>query len=1707
MKKQKKLVGRRLLALLLTLTMLLGMVPVTAFGAEEPVEISDANGLRAMASTKGSYQLTADIELPGDWTPIVSANGVTLDGNGYTITLNGQPLFRNLYGSDVIKNLILKGTVSSDSSVGALTNSSGAAAIRNCLVYTDVTYTGTGGSDWAPHYVAGIVGSFTGGGSLKNCLYAGTFSQGNAPIYGALANLGFYVSATIGNSIAVGSDRVGMAEGFDSHSVISQGTNTIVANAADFLPESYVDQMNQNTQEGDLTWILKEGTLALQSVVAPDATEDEVDALKDALEDAEKVDTSKIYEAEGWNSFASALERAEAVAAKTGTLKQREVVNATSALTEALDSLRERSFATVDISGDDVISITSADQLEYLESGEKYRLDSDITISGYWFGSYNEMNAILDGNGHTIQITSEPLWDSIGPDGVIQNLGIIGEADLFNVSGAIAKDCSGLIINCWTRSEITSSYSTSNVGNFIANLKSGGAIINSYAAGTVDTAGIAGGLTGNAEENTLIQTSYWQNTIAESAAASSKGIVTGSAVKIRRDFYSDEFLTLLNNGKGTHGKTWNHSSDGYPYFGVEQSYEPDAPMEITYNPQNGGTPVIFSSETGLTVSLAEVSSSLDYKVGTLSAEGAAHWNIEYRDSTVQKPALIADETGELYIYLEGSVEVTVCDSNWNLLARFPLTVSNDEAEALRFSVNGEPIEDGRLTVQGSEVVTLVPEILLDGSWRSVASTLLTYEENGNIHRSGSTIYAEEPGTMTLKATGFGQETTVEITSEYVPVTSIRPAAGGTYVIHGRNANSNSSGEFLDLMLSHGAGTVIVEPENASYRNKWTLESSDTKIAEYMPSSIRAILPKKAGTVVMTAISNDPNLTEPVTGTSQITLKYRNPLTDIIVTDAAIRLGENETIDLPLTFVGSREAMDSGYEYVTEPQMVWNFESRDGGQVEISRSSLGFLTGSTNPDEYCMANPVYKISGLTQGTVVVTGTPLDQTNHLESVTFTVIVGEGEGEAPADNDQLTEDGIRSAQNYLLENIGDGYVYGNEWEVFSLIRSGKSVETNDYLDSVEEKYTSELDETGIDTKPTTIARVAVALGTIGVDASDFREIDLIEMLYSSNRIGEGGNEPMWALIAMDSRDYAVPENAKWTRDKLVSEILTKYQNAETGAFGLNDNVTTSIDMTAMALQALAPYYEQRKDVADAVDKALEYLKGEMNREGGYGTNVEAAAQVLTALTALGIDPTDMEEGFAKSEARNLITNIMSFKVTEGNGFKHTSDALKAQNMSSVQALYSLESYRRLAAGENVLFDLTDVNPKGILQSYLNDAESLKESDYTESGWKMLQDVIKEARAVLNDPDASEDELLEAAEAIAAAITALEPIQGSTGNRPEETMITVSFRLVGDTLHEKADTHVSYITWIKTFDVSVPKGSTVYDVFEKALEKKGLDFVEGQRSYISSIKAPKVLGGYWLGEFDNGPDSGWKYLVNGEYPNVGLRYYWLEDGDSVVWRYVDDDTDDYDAEDKWEEAEDAAPSKDSIQNTLPEEVVPEGTILPFTDVETDIWYRSAVEFAYTNKLFSGVSATEFGPNVTMNRAMLVTVLHKMAGNPEADTAATAFGDVGSGRYYSDAVKWAVSKGLVSGYSDGNFGPSDPITRQQLAFILWNYSGKPEAEKVLTNSDADNISNYAKEAMQWAVETGVMSGRANGQLDPKGNATRAEVAQMLKNYIEKVVM
>ena len=181
----------------------------------------------------------------------------------------------------------------------------------------------------------------------------------------------------------------------------------------------------------------------------------------------------------------------------------------------------------------------------------------------------------------------------------------------------------------------------------------------------------------------------------------------------------------------------------------------------------------------------------------------------------------------------------------------------------------------------------------------------------------------------------------------------------------------------------------------------------------------------------------------------------------------------------------------------------------------------------------------------------------------------------------------------------------------------------------------------------------------------------------------------------------------------------------------------------------------------------------------------------------------------------------------------------------------------------------------------------------------------------------------------------------------------------------------------------------------------------------------------------------------------------------------------------------------------------------LPFFDVNKSDWYYDSVKYAYDSNIIKGTDINEFKPEDQLTRAMLVTILHRMEGMPY-QSGTSKFPDVqNTSEYYYEAVKWATNNKIVSGYSNGKFGPNDPITREQLSVILnqyCRYKGKYKAVNANYGKfkDSSTISSFAKWGMNWAVGSGIING-SNGYLYPQGTATRAEASAMLSNYCKTI--
>lgn len=268
------------------------------------------------------------------------------------------------------------------------------------------------------------------------------------------------------------------------------------------------------------------------------------------------------------------------------------------------------------------------------------------------------------------------------------------------------------------------------------------------------------------------------------------------------------------------------------------------------------------------------------------------------------------------------------------------------------------------------------------------------------------------------------------------------------------------------------------------------------------------------------------------------------------------------------------------------------------------------------------------------------------------------------------------------------------GGEWMVLGLSRSGRDVPGADVYYNGVVSYAQSMDRYGRIPGETvsTSARIALALAAIGKDPTNVGGKSFLQACDSMSYIKrQGTSGPVWTLIALDSMDY--PTFGDVTRDKLIEAILDR--RMESGAWYISiTNKEDNVDMTAMAIQALAPYYAANADVKAAVDKAVSWLAAVQQADGSFAETAAAAAssescaQVIVALTALGIDPVT-DSRFTKN-GKTVLDALCTFAV-EGGGFRHTASG-ERNGMATEQAYYALAAYYRFVNGQTRLYDMTD-------------------------------------------------------------------------------------------------------------------------------------------------------------------------------------------------------------------------------------------------------------------------------------------------------------------------------------------------------------------------------------------------------------------------------
>lgn len=353
---------------------------------------------------------------------------------------------------------------------------------------------------------------------------------------------------------------------------------------------------------------------------------------------------------------------------------------------------------------------------------------------------------------------------------------------------------------------------------------------------------------------------------------------------------------------------------------------------------------------------------------------------------------------------------------------------------------------------------------------------------------------------------------------------------------------------------------------------------------------------------------------------------------------------------------------------------------------------------------------------------------------------------------------------------------------------------------------------------------------------------------------------------------------------------------------------------------------------------------------------------------------------------------------------------------------------------------------------------------------------------------------------------VTCTAPVR-VTIQMPDGTAVQYGYTTAGEALAEYPS-HLNGKTYTFYEDSNF---ATPIDTATKTYEKDTVIYAKEKKNSSGG----SVF--FWDLKFDTNGGSKIDTVTEWEYSTIDLDEYVPEkEGYKFVGWYADEDltkkidevylTQDTTVYAKWEKIEEEVPEE-------PEEVeeTEETETISFKDVKENDWFYEAVSYAVENGLMSGMSEDIFAPNTPLTREMLAVVLYNVEGQPEG-TEANTFTDVKGDMWYTDAILWANENGIVAGYDNGAYGVGDLITREQFATILYRYAqfkGYDTTQggmAVREFSDYENISDYARPAMAWAVNAGIMGGMDDGTLMPQGKATRAEAATMLMNFCENMV-
>lgn len=763
--------------------------------------------------------------------------------------------------------------------------------------------------------------------------------------------------------------------------------------------------------------------------------------------------------------------------------------------------------------------------------------------------------------------------------------------------------------------------------------------------------------------------------------------------------------------------------------------------------------------------------------------------------------------------------------------------------------------------------------------------------------------------------------------------------------------------------------------------------------------------------------------------------------------------------------------------------------------------------------------------------------------------------------------------SSRAELMRNIAATYAKNSEdWVVFDMAAYAKcgfgdnTTDTENYLNLTINELA------GTSPLVTDRAKAEIILAALGIDSTRLTPLDGAEYSNAAKlaamNLGTSHYTAPWVLLAEQAGQMKLSDKQRSSMISLLTSSLGPDGLFVTKWAG---EIFADPDTTGTVLAALAEYNTSEYPKVQAfVHKAVEGLSKAQSSNGSYG-NVNSDAMVIIGLTAIGIDPATNAR-FVKGGC-SLADALLLYVNNTRNGF--TTAAVGAVNGESTQkavALATEQGFRALVALEK--FE----SLSGDSKSFNIYTQTAKTSQSGQSGSTTVITPNKPSKGFTSNgagtvPSTSTDS----------------GTGGSAGSTTTAKWISVAVSIEPG----------SGSTWYSG-SVRVAEGATVEQALETAAAQAGL-VLNIKAGYLRAI----TRNGETLGQYNEGPNSGWMYKVNGAMPSVGMSGYTLKAGDQILLYYTADYTKEF-GTGSWDKPSSggAVGKTETVTNadgsTTKTETKPDGTtvetttkpdgsttvaetkpdgsvstvekradgteiktaqpvsggITAFVSVPKDVgstrvdipvskpsgsmvavivhpdgteeivrgsvvtetgialraegdvrlkiidnaksfndvadhWAKDAVEFASSRELFNGVGNDAFGPDRSMTRGMVSTVLARLAG---ADTA-------GGETWYAKGTVWAVENGI----SDGT-APEQPVTREQLAAMLYRYAGSPAVSGELSFDDTTVISIWAYDAVRWCVDNGILNGVGGNRMAPQDLARRGQVAAMLMRFLQATV-